>query len=106
MYAIAWPNASQGTLKNSTVRMWETARRPEIGQKLGEGDFVVAFASERDVVWYEAETSPTDSTGSVEAIPMRAGQGVSVVTKIQTVRQILSAILEEARAFLQPTYPS
>lgn len=101
LFDIGWPNAPHRTLKNSTVQMWEDAGRPDIGQRPGEGDVVALSATGKDVLRYQSKTPTTDLTGSVEATSMWAGQGVSMVRKVQPAREILSEIVEEAQVALR-----
>ncbi len=101
LFDIGWPNAPHRVLKNSTSQMWEEAGRPDPGQRPGEGDVVASSATGSDVLRYQSKSPSADLTGNVEAISMWAGQGVSMVNKVQPAREIVREIVDEAKAALQ-----
>ncbi|WP_299988105.1 nitronate monooxygenase family protein [uncultured Ruegeria sp.] len=101
LFNIDWPNAPHRVLKNSTTQMWENAGRPQSGQRPGEGD-VVAFSEKKGhVLRYQSKTPSADLTGDVEAISMWAGQGVSMVRKVQPAGDIVREIVIEAKEALE-----
>ena len=103
LFDIGWPDAPHRTLKNSTSQMWEDAGRPEFGQRPGEGDVVASSAKGGDVLRYQSKSPSADLTGSVEAISMWAGQGVSMVKEVQPARDIVRDIVDEAKVALERT---
>ncbi len=53
-----------------------------------------------DVLRYQSKSPSADLTGSVEAISMWAGQGVSMVKEVQPAGDIVRDIVDEAKAAL------
>ena len=100
LFNIDWPNAPHRVLKNSTTQMWENAGRPQPGQRPGEGDVLASSPRKGDVLRYQSKTPSADLTGDVEAISMWAGQGVSMVRKVQPAGEIVSEIVAEAKVAL------
>ena len=100
LFNINWPDAPHRALKNSTSHMWEAAGRPQPGQRPGEGDVVAFSPTNGDVLRYQSKTPSADLTGDVEAISMWAGQGVSMVRKVETAGEIVREIVAEAKAVL------
>lgn len=101
LFDIGWPDAPHRALKNSTSKMWEDAGRPELGQRPGEGDIVASSAKGGDVLRYQSKSPSADLKGSVEAVSMWAGQGVSMVKKVQPARDIVRGIVEEAKLTME-----
>lgn len=99
LYDIGWPNAPHRTLRNSTHEMWESAGRPPLGKRPGEGD-VLAKSERGDVVRYQSVSPGANLAGDIEALSMWAGQGVSMVRKVQSAQEIVHELMREARAVL------
>ena len=100
LFDIGWPEAPHRALKNSTTKMWEDAGRPDLGNRPGEGDVVATSANGSDVLRYQSKSPSADLTGNIEAISMWAGQGVSMVKKIQSAGDIVREIVDEAKVTL------
>ncbi|MEP1538830.1 MAG: nitronate monooxygenase [Paracoccaceae bacterium] len=99
LFDIGWPDAPHRALKNSTTRMWEDAGRPELGKRPGEGD-VLASSAKGDVLRYQSKSPAADLSGQIEATSMWAGQGVSMVRKVQPAQDIVREIVDEAKGAL------
>lgn len=100
LFDIGWPNAPHRTLKNSTTKMWENAGRPDLGSRPGEGDVLATTGAGAQVLRYQSKSPSSDLSGEVEATSLWAGQGVSMVRKVQPAAQILSEIVAEAKTAL------
>jgi NAD(P)H-dependent flavin oxidoreductase YrpB (nitropropane dioxygenase family) len=100
LFDIGWPNAPHRALQNSTSQMWEDAGRPALGHRPGEGDVVAATGAGGDVLRYQSKSPSGDLTGDIEATSMWAGQGVSMVRRVQPAAEILQEIVAEAQAAL------
>ena len=103
LFDIGWPDAPHRALKNSTSQMWENAGRPDFGQRPGEGDVVASSAIGGDVLRYQSKSPSADLIGSVEATSMWAGQGVSMVKKVQPAHDIVRDIVDGAKVALERT---
>jgi NAD(P)H-dependent flavin oxidoreductase YrpB (nitropropane dioxygenase family) len=101
LFDIGWADAPHRALKNSTSQMWEDAGRPALGQRPGEGDVVASSATKGDVLRYQSKSPSADLTGSVEAISMWAGQGVSMVKEVRPAGDIVREIVDEAKVVLE-----
>lgn len=100
LFDIGWPDAPHRVLKNSTSKMWEEAGRPDLGHRPGEGDVIASSGAGGDVMRYQSKSPSADLTGDVEATSMWAGQGVSMVRKVQPAHEIVDEIVSEAKAAL------
>jgi NAD(P)H-dependent flavin oxidoreductase YrpB (nitropropane dioxygenase family) len=99
LYDGTWPDAPHRTLRNSTIRSWEAAGRPDSGDRPGEGEIVGRW-SDGHVVRYQSHTPTHDTEGDIEAMSLWAGQGVALVHKTQPAADIVREIAGEAKAIL------
>ena len=103
LFDVGWPDAPHRVIRNSTVDAWEAAGRPASGRRPGEGDIVATDSSGSAVRRYEAWTPYAGLDGSIEAMPLWAGQGVGLCAKRQAAGEIVREIWEEAGAALSKT---
>lgn len=89
-----WADAPHRTLRNSTVRAWEEAGRPNTDRP-GEGD-VVAMDGDEPIHRYESTSPHEFLLGEVEPLPMWAGQSVGVVGDVLPAAEIVRRIADEA----------
>jgi nitronate monooxygenase len=92
-----WEAAPHRVLRNSTVAAWEQAGRPRPGARPGEGDVIATSPSRGEILRYDACTPDGDLTGTIEALPMWAGQTSGLVRRVQPAAEIVSEIMAEAR---------
>ncbi|RSM78701.1 nitronate monooxygenase [Kibdelosporangium aridum] len=95
-----WPNAPHRTLRNSTVRAWQAAGRPEPGQRPGENDVVGTWLDGQDVPRYADLAPLAGVTGDTEAMALYAGQGTGLLRETQPAAQIVEEIVEHCQARL------
>jgi len=101
LFDVRWPNAPHRTLRNSTVEAWEAAGSPSSGKLPGEGEVIATSPSVGNIVRYQSCTPGPDAEGDIDALSLWAGQGVSLVSKVQPAGEIVREIAEEARAILR-----
>ena len=101
LFDVKWPDAPHRVLRNSTFVAWEAAGRPPSGQRPGEGDVLATDAYGNTVVRYQRTTARSDHEGDIEAFPLWAGQGVSLVKRVQPASEIVREIAEDARRTLE-----
>jgi nitronate monooxygenase len=101
LFNVGWPNAPHRVLRNSTVRNWEAAGRPPIGQRPGEDEVIVKSASRGDIVRYLSYTPRPDCVGEIEALSLWAGQCVALVRNVKPAAEIVREIYDQANANLR-----
>src|SRR5581483_11595976 len=101
LFDIRWPDAPHRVLRNPTVEAWEAAGRPPSGRRPGEGDVVAMSRSIGPVLRYQSHTPGADVEGDIDALPLWAGQGVGLVSKLQPAAEIVREIADEAAAVLR-----
>jgi len=104
LYDGGWPGAPHRTLRNRTFEEWMAAGRPPAGKRPGEGTTIGLrrLSSGAVVEWprYAVGMATTDFDGDVEYAPMWAGESCSVVNDVKPASQIVSDLVQEARAAL------
>ncbi|MCW8087922.1 NAD(P)H-dependent flavin oxidoreductase [Sabulicella glaciei] len=93
-------SAPHRVLRNSTLAAWEAAGRPPPGQRPGEGQ-VVATSPRGPIPRYRATVASLDVEGDVEAMPLWAGQGVGLATRVRPAAEILADMASCAEATLR-----
>lgn len=101
LFDVGWPDAPHRALRNSTIEDWESAGKPSKGERPGEGEAVATSPSRGEIRRYEIYTPGADASGNIEALPMWAGQGVSMVHTVQPAARIVSEIVSDAEAILR-----
>jgi NAD(P)H-dependent flavin oxidoreductase YrpB (nitropropane dioxygenase family) len=96
-----WPNAPHRTLRNSTVMNWEAYGSPPSGARPGEGEAVAARANGSPVLRYSSGSPGSATTGDVEALALYAGQGVGLVSWLQSAQDIVKDLADEAVRTIQ-----
>jgi len=94
-FSDSWEGATHRTLRNGTLTRWEAAGCPPHGRRPGEGDVVATGPDGRRAIRYSIALPQKDFTGTVTDLAMYAGQGVSDITDIPTVRDLLARLWAE-----------
>ena len=91
LFDVGWPDAPHRVLRNSTVRAWEAAGRPEPGARPGEGE-TVARTDGRELVRYSDEVALRRTEGDIEALALYAGQGVGTIDRVEAAAEVTTRI--------------
>jgi nitronate monooxygenase len=101
VFTVGWPDAPHRALRNATVREWERAGRPPIGQRPGEGEVI----GTRHTAWgdfpmqrYQAGMITPTFEGDVESAVMWAGESVSGVREVRGAGDIVARLVDETEA--------
>jgi NAD(P)H-dependent flavin oxidoreductase YrpB (nitropropane dioxygenase family) len=100
LFNVGWPDAPHRVLRNSTVDLWETEGRPPSGDRPGEGEVIARSPSRGEILRYQSYTPGPDAEGNIEALSMWAGQGLSMVRKVQPAAEIINEIVNDAKSIL------
>ncbi len=101
LYEVGWPNAPHRALHNSTAEMWETAGRPQPGNRPGEGEVIAHFAWGDPIVRYSPAPPMLGTTGEIEALSLWAGQSVALARHSQPAAEIVAELI--SRLEVQPS---
>lgn len=95
-YDGGWPGAAGRTLRNATLRAWETAGRPTAPHRPGEGDIIARDASGNAYERYDDMPPLPGMTGDLDEMALYAGQSVGLVHDSAPARDIVAQLVREA----------
>ena len=99
LFNVGWPDAPHRALRNKAVEEWEAAGRPPSGERPGEGSKIGTLARAGqtvDVQKYAAIMLTPEFEGSIDHVPMWAGESCSLVNDIRPAAQIVRDVVQEA----------
>jgi NAD(P)H-dependent flavin oxidoreductase YrpB (nitropropane dioxygenase family) len=106
LFDRGWPNAPHRTLRNSTVRAWEQAGRPDAPRRPGERDLIAHAPDGRALHRYGPDAAVTGTTGDVEALALYGGQGAGLAAHVLPAAAIVAELTRDAaRALTRSTPP-
>jgi nitronate monooxygenase len=107
LFDRGWPDAPHRVLRNSTVRVWERAGRPNAPGRPGEHDVVGHAPDGRALARYAADAAVAGTTGDIEALALYAGQGAGVARHVLPADEIVAELTRDAaRALSCATAPA
>lgn len=89
-----WDNALHRIIRNSTFEMWEAAGLPPAGARPGEKD-IVANVGDYEVERYSVSAPHLQYTGDIEAMALYAGESVSQIKDIPSVKEVIERVWKE-----------
>ncbi|MDX6369387.1 MAG: hypothetical protein QOG93_889 [Gaiellaceae bacterium] len=101
LFDVGWGDAPHRALRNSTVEAWEAAGGPAPGGRPGEEDVIAARGDGSPIKRYVSSTPHKSMTGAIEALPNWAGQGVGLVTQIQSAEEIVHELVSDAERIIR-----
>jgi NAD(P)H-dependent flavin oxidoreductase YrpB (nitropropane dioxygenase family) len=101
LFDVGWGDAPHRALRNSTVEAWEAAGGPAPGGRPGEEDVIAARGDGSPIKRYVSSTPHESMTGAIEALPNWAGQGVGLVTQIQSAEEIVQELVSDAEHIIR-----
>ncbi len=103
LFDRGWPHAPHRTLRNSTVRAWEGAGRPDEPNRPGEGGVIAHGPDGKPLYRYGPEPPAAGTTGDVEALALYAGQSAGLVKELLPAADIVDELVTGAvRALAGP----
>lgn len=96
VFDIGWPDAPHRALRNSTVRAWEHAGRPEPGRRPDEGETVGHLPGGHGIERYSDIAPTREITGDIESMALYAGQGVALARQPRPAAEIVAEVHDDA----------
>jgi nitronate monooxygenase len=94
LFDEGWPGVPHRVLENTTVADWKAAGQPET-ERPGEGDVVAETSNGTPIRRYEDSLAVPSVDGSVEELPLYAGQSVGLTQEIQPADELVKTLTEE-----------
>jgi nitronate monooxygenase len=101
LFDQGWANAPHRVIRNSTVKDWEHAGKPEGNNRPNHGEILARDANRQPVVRYSEDTPKRGWTGNLEAAALYAGQSVGLIHEILPAEEIVRKIMLEASTTIQ-----
>ena len=97
LFNIGWDNAPHRVIRNSTVKNWEVAGMPVVGERPNEHE-IIAYKQNGETIKRYGDDIPTNTTtGNLEALALYAGQTVGLIGHtINTAAEVLIEIMKAA----------
>jgi NAD(P)H-dependent flavin oxidoreductase YrpB (nitropropane dioxygenase family) len=102
LFDRGWPDAPHRTLRNSTIRAWERAGRPDAPRRPGERDLIARAADGRELYRYGFDAPVLGTTGDVEALALYAGQSAGAARHVLPAADIVDELTRDAARALTP----
>jgi nitronate monooxygenase len=103
LFHVNWPDAPHRVLRNRTVREWEAAGRPPVGQRPGEGTTIgTQHRYWGDYEWarYATGMVTPDFEGDVDLAPMWCGESCEVVNEVKPAAEVIADLVRDATSAL------
>ena len=95
LFDDGWPNAPHRALRNSTVIQWEADGSPRTGKRSDEGEIIAITSDGKPIARYSDVLTQPGMEGNVEALALYAGQGVGLISDIQSASEVLKRLTDE-----------
>jgi nitronate monooxygenase len=96
LFDEGWPGRDHRVLRNETVELWETAGRPEAGDRPGEDEEVGRYPNGSPVERYGDDLPVDGATGDVEAWALYAGQSAGLTDEVRPAAEVVADLVSEA----------
>ncbi len=103
LFDVGWSNAAHRVLRNTEISEWETAGRPETGQRPGEGGTLGTMqmmGTTVDVPRYAVFPPMPGCTADMERMALYAGESCALINDIKPAALIVREVVQEAEAVL------
>jgi len=100
-----WPNSNMRTLRNSTMRRWLEAGRPQPGARPGEHDIVAHTADGTPIPRYHVTQPHPSVIGDQESLALYAGQSAGLIRDVRPAADIIRTLAADAAAALDAHVP-
>lgn len=95
-FSDGWAEAPHRVLRNSTLAAWEAAGSHKSPKRPGEGQLVATEGNGREHRRYDDMMPLRGMRGSIEAMPLYAGQSVGLVNDVLPAGEIVGRLASQA----------
>ncbi len=98
LFNKGWDFAPHRVIRNSTVKAWEEAGRPEEGQRPNEHEILGYNQNGKPLERYSDEIPAGTATGNLEALAIYAGQSAALIKdEVTSAEEIIQKIITQAQ---------
>ena len=95
LFNIGWENAPHRVIKNSTVKVWDSAGRPAPGNRPAEGQIIAYQQNDQPIPRYSDYFPLQGMLGNLEGLALYAGQSVGLINDEQDANLIMESLVSE-----------
>ena len=95
LFNIGWDNAPHRVIKNSTVKTWENAGKPEDGNRPNENVIIAYKSNGTPILRYSDEGPILGTTGSLEQLALYAGQSAGLLSIVKPASELIVELISE-----------
>lgn len=97
LFNVGWDYAPHRVIRNSTVRMWESAGSPEVGKRPNENEIIAKRQNGSPIYRYSDDSPLGTVTGDLESLAIYAGQSVGIIQEdIRPAAEVIQEIMRKA----------
>ncbi|WP_049905648.1 NAD(P)H-dependent flavin oxidoreductase [Halorubrum californiense] len=100
LFDEGWPEVPHRVIENSTFSDWNAAGQPD-SQRPGEGEVVAETNDGEPVRRYEDSLAVPGMKGSVEELPLYAGQSAGLTHEIQPADELVTTLTDQTLEALE-----
>ena len=95
LFNIGWDNAQHRVIKNSTVKAWENAGKPAIGNRPNENEIIAYKPNGTPIMRYSDEGPILGTTGNLEQLALYAGQTAGLLSIVKPAAELIAELITE-----------
>lgn len=95
LFNIGWDNAPHRVIKNSTVKAWENAGKPGIGNRPDENEIIAYKPDGTPILRYSDEGPIAGTTGNLEQLALYAGQTAGLLSTVKPASELIAELVQE-----------
>lgn len=95
LFNIGWDNAPHRVIKNSTVKAWENAGKPTIGNRPDENKIIACKPNGTPIVRYSDEGPIAGTSGNLEQLALYAGQTAGLLSAVKPASELIADLITE-----------
>lgn len=100
LFDEGWPGVPHRVLENTTVSEWNEAGQPE-DERPGEGEVIAEADDGTPVRRYEDSLAVPGMEGSVEELPLYAGQSAGLTHEVRPADELVTTLADETLSALE-----
>ena len=95
LFNIGWDNAPHRIIKNSTVKAWENAGKPSVGNRPNENEVIAYKKNGTPIMRYSDDGPILGTTGNLEQLALYAGQTAGLVSIVKPASELMADLISE-----------
>ena len=95
LFNIGWDDAPHRVIKNSTVKAWENAGKPQVGNRPNENEVIAYKQNGAPIMRYSDDGPIAGTTGNLEQLALYAGQTAGLLSIVKPASEIIEELISQ-----------